>query len=51
MGKKSKIKRFLKNNKWAIIIIPIAAMWLFFFYMVLGALWETAQFYVVMNSY
>ena len=47
---KKKIKRFLKNNKWVIMVIPVAMMWLWFFYMVFGFMWETAQFHMVMRT-
>ena len=45
-----KIKRFLKNNKWVIMVVPVAAMWLWFFYMVFGLVMETAQFHATMNA-
>ena len=47
---KKRIKRFLKNNAWVIVAIIDMAALLAFFYMIFGFLWETAQFYVVMNS-
>ena len=47
---KEKIKRFLKDIKWVIMFIFVAVMWLLFFYMIFGFLWEVAQFHVVMNS-
>lgn len=47
---KKKIKKFLHDSAWRIFAILIIAMWLFFFYMVFGSAWETAQFHMVMRT-
>ena len=47
---KKRIKKFLHDSAWGIFTIGIIAMWLFFFYMVFGCMWETAQFHIVMNA-
>lgn len=47
---KKKIKNFLKDNAWVIIAgVDVAAL-IWFFYMLFGYAWETAQFYVVMRA-